>query len=244
MPQNTALAILGLTIICGFSMGQGCMVAASRVTYAYARDDCFPLSRIWKRVNTRTRTPVNAVWFNTVIGILLTLLLFAGDVAIGAIFSIGAIAAFVAFTIPITIRTFFVGNRFRRGPWHLGRTSPVIGTLATAFTALMIPILCLPATTGENLDASVMNWTCAVWGAPMLGCMMWWVVDAHRWFKGPKVNVEHAMLGREESVIVGGKVDSGDVGSDSGSGSGVVEAVAVGDGRKTRRHVGKDGTIV
>lgn len=28
MPQNTALAILALTIVCGFSMGQGCMVVS------------------------------------------------------------------------------------------------------------------------------------------------------------------------------------------------------------------------
>lgn len=184
MPEKTALAILGLTIVCGFSMGQGCMVAASRVTYAYARDDCFPLSRIWKRVNKYTQTPVNAVWFNTVIGICLTLLVFGGLVAISAIFSIAAIAAFVAFTIPITIRTFFVGNRFRHGPWHLGKFSPIIGTLATCFTALMIPILCLPSVTGHNLTPSLMNWTCLVWGAPMLSVMIWWVVDAHKWFKG------------------------------------------------------------
>lgn len=183
MPQKTALAILGLTIICGFSMGQGCMVAASRVTYAYARDDCFPFSRIWKKVNRHTQTPVNAVWFNTVIGIALTLLIFAGTVAIGAIFSIAAIAAFVAFTIPITIRTYAVGNRFRAGPWHLGKFSPIVGTLATCFTLLMIPILCLPAVTGSDLNASLMNWTCLVWGAPMISVMIWWVVDAHKWFK-------------------------------------------------------------
>lgn len=219
LPQNTALAVLGMTIVCGFSMGQGCMVAASRVTYAYARDDCFPLSRIWKKVNRRTQTPVNAVWFNTTIGILLVTLLFAGDIAIGAIFSIAAIAAFVAFTIPITIRTFFVGNRFRPGPWHLGKYSPIVGTLATCFTLLMIPILCLPSVTGNNLDPSLMNWTCLVWGAPMLGSMVWWVVDAHKCkfglrpgccnqitdettgFKGPKINIEHAMLGREGNVI-------------------------------------------
>ena len=30
LPENTALAILALTIVCSFSMGQGCMVAASR----------------------------------------------------------------------------------------------------------------------------------------------------------------------------------------------------------------------
>ena len=121
MPQKIALAVLALTIVCGFSMGQGCMVAASRVTFAYARDDCFPFSFWMKRVNKITYTPVNAVWFNTSVGICLLFLIFGGPVAIGAIFSVGAIAAYVAFTIPIFIRVFFVGNRFRRGPWHLGK---------------------------------------------------------------------------------------------------------------------------
>jgi amino acid transporter len=36
MTQKMTLAILALTIIAGFSMGQGCMIAASRVTFAYA----------------------------------------------------------------------------------------------------------------------------------------------------------------------------------------------------------------
>jgi hypothetical protein len=34
----------------------------------------------------------------------------------------------------------------------------------------------------------------------MLAVSIWWVVDAHKWFKGPKVNVEHAIHG---NVIVG-----------------------------------------
>jgi amino acid transporter len=95
MTQKMTLAILALTIVAGFSMGQGCMIAASRVTFAYARDDCFPLSKYWRVVNKRTQTPANAVWFNCAIGILLLLLIFGGDLAIGALFSIGAIAAFV-----------------------------------------------------------------------------------------------------------------------------------------------------
>jgi amino acid transporter len=213
LPKSTALAILSMTIVCGFSMGQGCMVAASRVTFAYARDGCFPFSRYWAQVNPITKTPVNAVWFNAVIGILLTLLLFGGEASIGAIFSVGAIAAFVAFTIPITIRTFFVGSRFRRGPWHLGKFSYPIGVASTCFTAVMIPILCLPSVTGKDLDASLMNWTCLVWGGPMLGALVWWVVDAHKWFTGPKVNIQHMMLGQAENVIEGK-----DQGSDSGSG--------------------------
>ncbi|KAM3084589.1 GABA/polyamine transporter [Clarireedia jacksonii] len=190
MPQKIALAILAITIMCGFFMGQGCMVAASRVTFAYARDDCFPCSWWMKRVNKYTYTPVNAVWFNTIVGILLLLLIFGGSVAIGAIFSVGAIAAYVAFTIPIFIRVFFVGDRFRRGPWHLGKFSKPIGICACSFILVMMPILCFPAYRGDNLTASLMNWTVVVYGVPMLIVITWWFMSAHKWFKGPVINVE------------------------------------------------------
>ena len=128
-------------------------VSASRVTFAYARDGCFPGSFWIKRVNQTTQTPVNAVWFNTSIGILMTLLIFGGPLAVGALFSIGAIAAFVAFTIPISIRVFFVGDRFRPGPWNLGKYSMYIGGAACAFVALMVPILMLPSSVGSNLKS-------------------------------------------------------------------------------------------
>ena len=151
LPQNSALAALALTIVTAFSMGQGNMVSASRVTFAYARDGCFPFSGWISKVNRHTKTPVNAVWWNVSIGILMTLLIFGGPTAVGALFSIGAVAAFVAFTIPIFIRVFLVGNRFRPGPWNLGRFSMPIGAVASSFVILMVPILMLPSTTGADL---------------------------------------------------------------------------------------------
>ncbi|KAG9204078.1 hypothetical protein G6514_001715 [Epicoccum nigrum] len=207
MTEKMTLAILGLTIIAGFSMGQGCMIAASRVTFAYARDDCFPLSNVWKKVNPHTLTPVNAVWLNCAVGILCLLLIFGGELAIGALFSIGAIAAFVAFTIPIFIRVFFVGQRFRPGPWNLGRYSIPTGAVASAFVALMVPILCFPSVTGADLSVDVMNWTCVVYGGPMVLVCIWWFVSAHKWFKGPKVNVAHMMLGDRDQMIEGLNVE-------------------------------------
>lgn len=231
LPQSIVMAVLSLTIIAGFAMGQGCMIAASRVTFvrrfavlvhrvvltrpqAYARDDCFPLSRYWAHVNTWTRTPVNAVWMNSSIGVILLLLIFGGELAIGAIFSIGACAAFVAFTIPIVIRVFFVGNRFRPGPWNLGRFSIPIGATGSVFVTMMVPILCLPSVTGDNLDPASMNWTALVYGGPMLGAMVWWVVDARKWFKGPKVNVEHLMVARD---VQGEKLDGVNINGDGTS---------------------------
>ncbi|CAH0025675.1 unnamed protein product [Clonostachys rhizophaga] len=201
LPEKTAVALLALTIICAYSMGQGCMVAASRVCFAYARDDCFGvLSPRLKEVNKRTLTPVNAVWFNTLIGVLLNLLMFGG-VAISAVFSIGAVASFVAFTTPIFIKTVFVGNKFRRGPWHLGRFSIPCGILSSVFVFVMIPILCFPVVKGDNLTPGMMNWTSLVYGAPMLFLILWFFIDAHKWFKGPVVNIEHHMINQESGIL-------------------------------------------
>ncbi|RYP72809.1 hypothetical protein DL771_003993 [Monosporascus sp. 5C6A] len=194
LPRNMALAVLAMTIVCAFSMGQGAMVAGSRVAFAYARDGCFgKLSGPLKRVNRRTRTPVNAVWFNVSVGVMLLLLIF-GSPAIDAVFSIGALAAYIAFTTPIFIKVAFVGSRFRRGPWHLGRVSQPSGIAACAFVLVMMPFLCFPARRGENLTPINMNWTCLVYGAPMIFVLVWFWVDAHKWFKGPKINIQHHML--------------------------------------------------
>src|SRR5271170_1549560 len=46
-----------------------------------------------------------------------------------------------------------------------------------------------------------MNWTCVVYGGPMALATLWYAVDAHKWFKGPKVNVEHRMLGDDGNVL-------------------------------------------
>lgn len=58
--QKAGLWIFSLIIVCSFFTGQGIMVACSRVTYAYSRDDALPGSRFWSRINSWSRTPVNA----------------------------------------------------------------------------------------------------------------------------------------------------------------------------------------
>ena len=78
-----------------------------------------------------------------------------------------------------------------------------IGTIASAFVLLMVPILCFPSVRGEELTPELMNWTCLVYGGPMFMVTVWWFVSAKNWFKGPKVNVDHLMLGREGNVVEG-----------------------------------------
>ena len=209
--SNRKLVVVAtsMTVISSFFMGGSCMFAASRVTYAYSRDGLFPLSRYWKLVNKTTQTPVNAVWINMLLGQLLLLLMFAGDVAIGAIFSVGGIAGFVSFTVPTALKITVAHKTFRPGPWNLGRFSGPIGFVACAFVLVMIPILCFPTVRGKDLTLDEMNWTALVFFGPMLLSLIWFLVDAHKWYKGPKSNLE------PETITYGGyEVPLGQASSD------------------------------
>lgn len=197
-------AATSLTIISSFFMGCSCMLAASRVTYAYARDGFFPFSRYWQIVNKKTQTPVNAVWVNLFIGQLLLLLQFAGDTAIGAIFSVGGISGFVSFTMPTLLKITYANKTFKRGPWHLGRWSRPIGFVSVAFVIVMIPILCFPTVRGGDLSLDEMNWTVIVYFGPMLLSLLWFIVDAHKWYKGPRPNIsEDDMVFGSAQIIDG-----------------------------------------
>jgi hypothetical protein len=39
----------------------------------------------------------------------------------------------------------------------------------------------------KNPSPVDMNWTCVVYGGPMLMAFLWYIISAHKWFKGPKV---------------------------------------------------------
>lgn len=193
LSDDLVFFITALTIICAFCAGQASMVSASRVAYAYSRDGCFPFSFLWASVNKYTQTPVNAVWFNTAIGTAILFLIFAGDIAIGAIFSVGGIAAYVAFTIPVAMKIIFARNKFKPGPWNLGKFSVPIGCLSIGFVSLMCPILCFPQYKEGNLNSINMNWTVVVYFGPMGLALLWYAVYARKHFKGPKVSFSHAV---------------------------------------------------
>ncbi|KAL8714446.1 MAG: hypothetical protein Q9220_001779 [cf. Caloplaca sp. 1 TL-2023] len=51
--------------------------------------------------------------------------------------------------------------------------------------------------------------------------MVWWAVSARKWFKGPKVNIEHRMLG--ENKVLEGQAGQEESGEESSSGAGSVK---------------------
>lgn len=100
-------------------MGSSLVLAASRHSFAFARDGALPFSKFLYRMNTFTGTPVNAVWFDCVLALLIGLLALVGGAAINAVFTIAVTATYVEHVTPIVSR-FAFENDFKPGPFSLG----------------------------------------------------------------------------------------------------------------------------
>ncbi|EJD36490.1 amino acid transporter [Auricularia subglabra TFB-10046 SS5] len=184
---TTTLSFGVIIIISGTFAIQAIAITCSRLAYAYARDGLLPASRLVSRVNGHTLTPVNACVFNLVVNTAFVCLIFAGPVTIGAVFSAGAVAAYFAFTMPVFLRCFLAGDRWRPGPWNLGKWGRPVGMYACGYVSVMLPILCFPAVRGANLTAQTMNWAVLVWGGPMFLATIYFLLVVRKTYKGPKV---------------------------------------------------------
>ncbi|EEB07825.1 amino acid permease [Schizosaccharomyces japonicus yFS275] len=197
--RKAAMATIALTVLSNFIMAQGVLVTSSRIAYSYARDGVLPFSKWIARVNGRTTTPVNATIVNCSAAIIIFLFFFVGHCAIDAVFAVSAIAAFIAFIIPIGLRAFFVkDSEFCRGNWNLGRYSRYIGAAGTIFVLIMTPILCFP--NDRHPTFLKMNWASVGYCIPMGLILLWYALSARHWFKGPKADMPGLEIPRMTSL--------------------------------------------
>lgn len=116
--------------------------AGSRTIWAFSRDQMLPGSSVWFRIWKRTDTPVLAVWFYSLLCILINFIGFGSYTAISAVFNICAICLDWSYCIPIICKLCF--NKFERGPWHLGYASRFVNAWACMWTAFVSIIFLFP----------------------------------------------------------------------------------------------------
>jgi hypothetical protein len=77
------------------------------------------------------------------------------------------------------------GDRFQRGPWHLGRWSRPIGIIAVTWVGIITVLFMLP--TVSPVTGSSFNYTPVAVLVVLGFAGIWWLVSAKNWFTGPKV---------------------------------------------------------
>ncbi|KIJ18187.1 PF00324 AA_permease [Paxillus involutus ATCC 200175] len=187
--QKGTLTLWAIVVLVQYMMGSSMVLAASRQSFAFARDGALPFSSILYRMNSFTGTPVNTVWFVAGIAIILGLLAFAGSEAINAIFAISVTALYVAYAIPISAR-FIFNNNFKPGPFTLGVFSLPVAIISVTFMAFMDIVFFFP--TVPQTSSTTMNYTVVVLGGILLLSLVWYYFPVYggvHWFTGPVRNV-------------------------------------------------------
>ncbi|KAJ7705476.1 amino acid transporter [Mycena rosella] len=148
---------------CGCAQGGD----ASRVVFAFARDNAQPLSRWWKKMSSNA-VPVNAVWL--------------------VIFCASVIGLYTSYAVPIFLRITSGRDKFVPGPFSLGRWSTPIGAIAVAWVVFIEVVLIFPG--GQVTTAETMNYSVLIVMAVFLFATVSWLTSAHKWFRGPVRNID------------------------------------------------------
>ena len=190
---SKGLTIFMLLIVLGaqFFCGMASVTANSRMIYAFSRDGALPGSKHWHKINKRTRTPTNGIWLAVTLSWLLVAPAYwrGSAVAYFAVTSIAVIGLYIAYVMPTFLRL-RAGDSFKPGPWNLGKWSRFVGTVAVVWVLFICVILMMPQFSPGGLGIKTMD---ALNYAPIAVAIVigfagiWWVVSAHKWFKGPKV---------------------------------------------------------
>ena len=179
-------AELLLLIVCVAQLfcGMSSVTANSRMIYAFSRDGALPGSAFWHRVNKRTRTPTNAIWLAAVGALILGLPYLWNPTAYAAVTSIATIGLYIAYVTPTFLRL-RKGEEFKRGPWHLGRWSYVVGWIAVTWVVIITILFILPQV--GPITFTTFNYAIIALIVVIGFAGIYWLVSARHWFKGPKV---------------------------------------------------------
>ena len=188
--------VVGAQFYCGMSS----VTANSRMIYAFSRDGAVPGSRFWHRINKRTRTPTNSIWFAAVGAFILGLPYLWSTVAYAAVTSIAVIGLYIAYGIPILLRL-RSGDGFQRGPWHLGRWSYLIGWIAVVWIAFIAILFVLPQ--AFPVAGGTFNYALLAVGVVVIYAGGYWLLSARHWFKGPKIQGSAEELAAIEADLEG-----------------------------------------
>ncbi|KUJ17536.1 amino acid transporter [Mollisia scopiformis] len=173
--------VLGVTMFCSISI----TVAASRCTWAFARDDAIPGAKLFAIVSKRLAVPVWALVLVTVVQMLLGLINLGSTSAFTAFVSVGVIALAVSYAIPIAISLFWDRRKgVNHAQWNCGPIiGPIVNVIALVWITFEVILFSMP--TALPVTAVSMNYASVVFVGFGAISAVWYFVYARRVYKGP-----------------------------------------------------------
>jgi amino acid transporter len=131
------LPLMVLAILCGTA----CTTAASRCTWAFARDGGIPGSKWWSRVHPKLDLPLNAMMLSMAIQILLGLIYFGSSTAFNAFSGVGVISLTVSYAAPIAVSMLGGRAQLKGAKFSLGKFGWVLNGIAMGMLRPQTPLV-------------------------------------------------------------------------------------------------------
>ncbi|KAB8218570.1 hypothetical protein BDV33DRAFT_192676 [Aspergillus novoparasiticus] len=168
--------ILGILMFAGI----GALTAASRCTYAFARDGAIPGFRMWRKVNDRLDVPVYAILLSTVVDCLLGLIYFGSTAAFNSFTGVATICLSTSYGVPILISVIRGRQAVKESTFSLGRFGYAINIVTICWIVLSVVLFCMPVSL--PVDASSMNYASVVFAGFAAISITWYVGYARKHF--------------------------------------------------------------
>ncbi|KAJ5836359.1 hypothetical protein N7447_002385 [Penicillium robsamsonii] len=189
--KNGALGFMSVVMVVQFFMGLSIVLAASRQSWAFSRDNALPLSSFFRKVSQRKYMryqPVRMVCGVVVASVLIGLLCLIDEAASNALFSLAVAGNDLAWLTPILARLIWGGDRFIPGEFYTGKyLSKPIGWVAVIYMVFVIILSMIPS--GPDPSAQTMNYTIVINGSLWVGALIYYYLHAKKTFKGPMTNI-------------------------------------------------------
>ncbi|QGA17811.1 hypothetical protein EYB26_005487 [Talaromyces marneffei] len=173
--------ILGIMLFAGI----GALTAASRCTYAFARDGAIPGFSTWQKVNKSFDVPVNAVILSTAVDCLLGLIYFGSSAAFNSFTGVATICLSTSYGVPILINVLRGRRAVKHSSFSLGRFGYAINITTICWIVLAVVLFCMPVSL--PVTPSTMNYASVVFAGFATISVIWYFVYARRHFTGPPV---------------------------------------------------------
>jgi amino acid transporter len=190
-------------LIAQFLCGLATVTSASRMLFAFSRDDGMPIgSKALASVSPKYRTPVNAIWTATVLCILYVVLAMSIKVAGTSIYVIVVnstlVFLFLSFTVPLVAGLFAYGTAKwpNPGPWAMSAgTYKLVTVLSVVGMGVILFIAVAPP--NERVLWVVLGFIAVA--------LILWVTVENRRFEGPptgeRIAARKAVIAAAEAAV-------------------------------------------
>ncbi|RVD80567.1 uncharacterized protein DFL_008462 [Arthrobotrys flagrans] len=178
------MGLLILVLVIALFAGTGALTAASRCTFAFARDGAIPGSRYWSQYNYQLNVPLNGLLLSSAICCALGLIYFGSTAAFQSFVGVATICLSTSYGFPILVNILNRRVAVKNSSFSLGKFGYAINIVTVTWIILSVVLFCMPVSI--PVTAAGMNYASVVFMGFAGISVVWYAVRGRKTFNGPE----------------------------------------------------------